>query len=124
MVYSWPWPSMTVLLEEQIKDMRMVQNLRSEASVGDVIVVVVRSKKSIVSLHLVVNGNRAIVFYPQPHCVLVQLLSNLLCLLPFLTFVTILQLHRQHGEVGDIRQHRLGCHYILLISIYLEAINF
>ena len=68
MVYSWPWPSMTVLLEEQIKDVRMVKHFRSKASVGDVIVVVVRSKKSIVSLHLVVNWNRATVFYPQPHC--------------------------------------------------------
>merc|ERR1719270_3100707 len=89
MVYSWPWLSLTVLLEEQIKDVRMVKHFRSKHSVGDVIMVVVGSKKSIVSLHLVVNRNWTIVFYPQPHCVLVQLLPNLFRLLPFLTLMTV-----------------------------------
>ena len=78
------WPPVTVLLEEDIKHVGVVQHHGSEVRVGDVVVVVVRAQQSVVALHLVVdrNGNQGTIFRPQtrvvfqPHCVLVHLKKN------------------------------------------------
>ena len=64
-----PGPAVTILLEEQIEDVGMVQHLGSEVLVSDVVVVVVGAQQGVVSLHLVVDRLRHPVLHLEPDCV-------------------------------------------------------